>query len=172
MEVKIICSQKRKKTVSARMVKDKMLVYAPDGIPAVHLERIIQNFKRRFKQQRLKKELNTKEDLAVIAQRLNERYFKGKLEIAAIEYITDQYKKFGCCNYKSKVIRISHRLLEMPPWVRDYVVFHEMAHIIEPNHSRAFWKIVSRYRLAERARGYLMAKGFETERESDIDNNI
>jgi hypothetical protein len=47
----------------------------------------------------------------------------------------------------------------MPEWVRKYVVIHEMAHLVEPNHSRAFWDIVSRYKLAERARGYLMAAG-------------
>jgi predicted metal-dependent hydrolase len=49
----------------------------------------------------------------------------------------------------------------MPDWVRDYVLIHEMAHLIEPNHSKSFWDIVSRYELAERARGYLMAAGFE-----------
>ena len=47
----------------------------------------------------------------------------------------------------------------MPEWVRRYVLIHEMAHLIEPNHSRAFWDIVSRYKLTERARGYLMAVG-------------
>ena len=120
---------------------------------------------------KLKKELNAKEDLRGILERLNKRYFGGRLKVNKIEYVADQYKKFGCCSYKSKTIRISHHLAEMPPWVRNYVVFHEMAHIIEPNHSRAFWKIVSRYRLAERARAYLMAKGFETERESDVENN-
>ncbi len=55
----------------------------------------------------------------------------------------------------------------MPDWVRDYVIIHEMAHLIEPNHSKAFWDIVSRYKLAERARGYLMAKGIEPEAQPD-----
>ncbi len=171
MEVKIIHSRKRRRTISARLLKDTMYINAPADVSEIHLKEVITNFKKRFERRKLKKELNAKQGLKDIIKRLNERYFSGRLKVARIEYVTDQYRKFGCCNYKSKAIRISHHLAEMPPWVRNYVVFHEMAHIVEPNHSSAFWKIVSRYRLAERARGYLMAKGFETERESDIENS-
>ncbi|MBU4312320.1 MAG: M48 family metallopeptidase [Candidatus Omnitrophica bacterium] len=52
----------------------------------------------------------------------------------------------------------------MPIWVRNYVIIHEMAHLIEPNHSKSFWNIVSRFKLTERARGYLMAKGLDREK--------
>ena len=164
MEVKVARSDRRKKTISARLVEDTIHINVPANTSEVHLKELISNFKKRFERRKLKKELNAKQDLKSVVGRLNERHFDSRLKVNKIEYATDQYKKFGCCNYKSKTIRISHQLIEMPPWVRDYVIFHEMAHIIEPNHSSAFWKIISRYRLAERARGYLMAKGFETER--------
>ena len=167
MEVKIIRSQRRKRTISGRLVKNTLFVHTPVDMPEAHLEKIINNFKVRFERQRLKKELNEKEDLTGIAQRLNERYFAGKVKINRIEYVTNQSRKFGCCSYKSRNIRISHRLRTMPAWVRDYVIFHEIAHLVEPNHGKSFWNILSRYRLTERARGYLIAKGFETEDRSD-----
>ena len=38
---------------------------------------------------------------------------------------------------------------------------HELAHLLEANHGRNFWKLVGRYPLTERARGYLMALDLE-----------
>ena len=104
-------------------------------------------------------EVDRKQNLSEAAARINEKYFGNKLKVNSIEYVTNQNSKFGCCNYQSADIRISHKVGLMPRWVREYVLIHEMAHLIAPNHSRAFWDIVSRYRLAERARGYLMAAG-------------
>ena len=47
----------------------------------------------------------------------------------------------------------------VPGWVLDSVLIHELAHIAEPNHGPAFQELISRYELAERASGYLMALG-------------
>jgi predicted metal-dependent hydrolase len=165
MEVKIIRSRRRKRTISARLVKDTLLVSAPLLLSQERLEKIVADFKIKFEKKRLKQELDRKQNLIDIAGKLNEQYFQNKLKINSIEYVTDQNSKFGCCNYRDAHIRISHRIGLMPAWVRDYVLIHEMAHLVEPNHSRAFWDIVDRYELAERARGYLMAAGLESEAE-------
>ena len=168
MEVKIIRSGKRERTISARLAGDVMYVRAPADMPEKELEKVIKNFQRRFERKKLKKELNKADDLINIFTRLNEKYFGGKIKLGSIEYVTNQNCKFGSCSFRTGKIRISHSIAQMPVWVRDYVVMHEMAHIIEPNHSKSFWNIVNRYKLTERARGYLMAKGRETAGESDI----
>jgi len=159
MEVKIIRSKKRLRTVSARLVEDSLLVSAPLMLSQERLDKIVAGFKLKFTRKRLKEELGKEHNLSDLAGKINKRYFGNKLRVESIEYVTDQDSKFGCCNYNSGKIRISHKIGLMPEWVRRYVVIHEMAHLIEPNHGREFWKIVCRYRLAERARGYLMAAG-------------
>ena len=169
MDVKINYSNKRLRTVSARLINGSLLVNAPAAMPRERLEKVIDNFKVRFERRKLKKELNKTRPLAEIAAKLNDRYFNGKLKINSIEYATSQNSGFGCCNHRDASIRISHRLSRMPEWVRDCVIVHEMAHLIEPNHGPAFWNIVSRYELAERAKGYLMAVGLDSENEQDLE---
>jgi len=159
VEVKIIRSRRRFRTVSASLTKDILLVQAPQILSAERLNKIIDKFKIKFENKLLKTDLDKTRDLVGCANRINMKYFDNKLKLDLIEYATDQNSKFGCCNWRTARIRISHKISLMPGWVRDYVVLHEMAHLVEPNHGKAFWDIVSRYRLTERARGYLMAAG-------------
>jgi predicted metal-dependent hydrolase len=54
-----------------------------------------------------------------------------------------------------RTIRLSRRLVGMPDYVIDYVLLHELAHLLVPGHGREFWEQLSGYPKLERARGYL-----------------
>jgi len=163
MEIQIIRSQRRRKTVSARMKNGAMKVNAPANIDEERLQEIVERFRLKFERKSKITELSRNEDLTEISAKLNRRYFNEQIQINSIKYVTNQNSRFGSCNYRRKTIRISHRLANMPAWVRDYVIIHEMAHILEPNHGKSFYNLVSVYPLAERSRGFLLARGFELE---------
>ncbi len=167
-DVKIFRSPQRKRTVSARLENGDLWISAPVTLSDQELNKIISKFKERLLKRKLKRELNEKQDLKDIAEKLNREYFDGRLEIRAIEYSTNQNSKFGCCNVRTGKILISHRLAAMPVWVRDYVIIHELAHLIVPNHGKSFQRLISRYKLKERATGFLMAKGYQEEDDLDV----
>ena len=157
--VKILRSKKRRRSVSVRLLKDILVVRAPENMPEARLQEVIAGLKARIERKQLKEELNKSENLAIRAEKFNKRYFENKLKVNSIQYVTGQNSRFGCCNFRTGSIRISHRISSMPQWVRDYVIIHELAHLVAPDHSKAFWDIVNRYKLAERAKGYLIAVG-------------
>jgi predicted metal-dependent hydrolase len=96
-----------------------------------------------------------------MAQRLNGQYFDGRLRWSSIAWSAQQEKRYGSCTPADRTIRISYRLASMPRFVQEYVVMHELAHLLEANHGPRFWRLVNRYPRTERARGYLMAVGLE-----------
>jgi predicted metal-dependent hydrolase len=107
-----------------------------------------------------KKTLAGQIDLVDRASHLAARY--GLPSPESIEWSSRQHTLWGSASTATCRIRISDRLAGYPSWVTDYVIVHELAHLLEANHTDAFWQLVERYPLTERARGYLLAKG-ETE---------
>lgn len=159
--VRIIRSAKRRKTVGARLEDGVLVIRAPATIRDEELAPIIDSLKKRMKR-RAKNVPQSDEALEKQARELNRKYFDGRLKWQSVRYVTNQNSRFGSCTPDDGTIRLSHRLAGMPSWVRDYVLVHELAHLVEANHGPRFWDLVNRYPLTERARGYLMAVGLET----------
>ncbi len=125
--------------------------------------------KKRFEKKKRLRKLNTNDSLYNRAQLLNKKYFDGNLDFE-IKYVSNQRKRVGSCSPYQKRIRISDRIIDMPQWVQDYVIIHELAHLIHPNHSKAFWEKVHHYIYAERAKGYLIAIGINSQDEEELKN--
>jgi predicted metal-dependent hydrolase len=166
VEVKVIRSKRRKKTVEGRLESGVLVVRAPASITNAELAPIIQKLRSRVEKKQRRHQPNSDASLEARARELNRRYFQGKLTWQSIRYVTNQNKRFGSCTPSHGTIRISHRVEHMPAWVRDYVIIHELAHLIESNHSQAFWDLVNRYKRSERARGYLIGIGMANDGET------
>ncbi len=161
METKIIRSPKRKKTVQAKVIKGFLHVYLPLGLPFKEETRLVELMKNKVERKRLRDKLSSDDYLLKQFNNFNKKYFETKLSVNSIKFVTNQKSVRGSCTPKNKTIRLSHRLSSMPKWVLDYVIMHEMAHLVHPNHSKEFWAKVNEYKYTERARGFLIAKDQE-----------
>jgi predicted metal-dependent hydrolase len=78
--------------------------------------------------------------------------------------IRDQSSRWGSCT-SSGSLSFSWRLILAPPFVLDYLAAHEVAHLVEMNHSPRFWKVVARIcNHVERAKKWLDAEGNDLHR--------
>lgn len=94
-------------------------------------------------------------ELAEHAQRLSAQYFGGRARPTSVRWVTNQNTRWGSCTPAEGSIRLSHRLKGMPEYVIDYVLLHELAHLLVPGHGPDFWRLLEAYPRTERARGYL-----------------
>jgi predicted metal-dependent hydrolase len=155
MEVEVIRSARRRKTVEARQVGGTLRISIPATMTQAEEARWIEEMTRRFERRSQVKPI----DLTERARTLARQY--GLPTPASIRWVDNQHTRWGSCTTATGAVRISTALSKYPRWVLDYVIVHELAHLIEPSHRPAFWALVARYPHAERARGYLIAKGIE-----------
>ncbi len=97
-------------------------------------------------------------ELGARARRRARRYLiehVGTAVPTSIRWVNNQNGRWGSCTPADRTIRISDRIMDMPEWVIDYVLLHELVHLVVPSHNARFWSLVARYPRAERARGYL-----------------
>jgi predicted metal-dependent hydrolase len=153
-EVEVRRSRRRKRTVSAYRRDGKVIVMIPDRFTRAEeaewvttmLDRLDRSEKRRRR---------TDDQLMRRALELCHDYLQDRVEPASVRWVGNMTTRWGSCTTTTGEIRLSDRLQTMPPWVVDYVLLHELAHLIEPSHSQRFWRWVDHYPKAERAKGYL-----------------
>ena len=95
------------------------------------------------------------EALLARARQLSAGCLDGSAEPSSVRWVSNMASRWGSCTPVDGSIRISERLRDMPGWVLDYVLVHELAHLVVPGHGADFWELVARYPRTERARGYL-----------------
>lgn len=111
---------------------DKLVVYLPGT-----RKNMAPNYEKKLKEwyRQLAKD--------TIAARLS--YFSNKIDVQYNSFtIKDQKTRWGSCSGK-KNLNFSWRLIMAPPEVLDYVIVHELCHLVHLNHSPAFWHLVKSY---------------------------
>ena len=147
-------SARRRRTVSAYRDGDRTVVLIPARMSRAEERRWVTVMLERLAAQDARLRPSDAELLAR-AKDLSTRWLDGRARPRSIRWASNQGARWGSCTPVDGSIRLSTRLQGMPSWVVDYVLLHELTHLLVPGHGPDFWAHVDRFPRTERARGYL-----------------
>lgn len=157
-DVEVRRSARRRRTVQAYLRDRTVVVLVPARMTKAEEKFWVAEMVGRLERQedrRRRRRDRGDGDLLARARELSRRYLGGRAEPVEVRWVENQNDRWGSCTPANRTIRLSHRLRAMPVWVSDYVLVHELAHLLEDGHGPAFWRLVANYPRTERARGYL-----------------
>src|SRR3954463_9119974 len=154
-EVEVRRSKRRRRTVSAYRDGYRVVVMIPASLSRKEEAEWVETMLARLERSE-KRRKPSDSDLQRRATELSDKYLGGLAVPESVRWVDNQRSRWGSCTPGDRTIRLSTRLQGMPGWVIDYVLVHELAHLLESGHDAKFWAWVDRYPQAERAKGYLI----------------
>jgi hypothetical protein len=147
-------SRRRKRTVTAFRDAGKVVVCMPATFSKAQEEHWVGTMLQRLDAADARRR-PTDDRLLVRSRELSKQYLDGRAEPVSVRWSGNQSARWASCTPTDASLRVSDRLKGVPPWVLDYVLVHELAHLLVADHSDEFWALVDRYPRTERARGFL-----------------
>lgn len=157
--VEVRRSARRKRTLTAYREGDRIVVLVPDRFVGPDADAQVDSLVRRLiDRENRAKAPSGDAALTARAARLYDEHLReiaGEPPPFGVCWVSNQNRRWGSATPETGQIRISDRLRAAPDWVVDYVLMHELTHLLERGHTPRFHDLVGRFSLAERARGYL-----------------
>jgi predicted metal-dependent hydrolase len=151
MEIELVRGTRRRKHVEAVLTGDRLRVSFPRWMSLAEAQQTADELAERMRR-RVDPALI---DIAARTRKLARQY--GLPRPKTVRWVDNMRQRWGSCTPDDGAVRISSRLAAYPAWVLDYVLVHELAHLLVASHGPAHDALVDRYPYAERARGYLIA---------------
>ncbi|HUW78046.1 MAG TPA: M48 family metallopeptidase [Candidatus Nanopelagicaceae bacterium] len=147
-------SARRKRTVSAFREGSSIVVAIPARMSKREEAKLVPEMVAKV--ERSERKLRPGDDeLQTRAAKLSRELFDGKAQPTSVRWSSQMLSRWGSCTLDDASIRISTRIAGMPKYVLDYVLVHELAHLLEAAHSERFYELERRYARTERAIGFL-----------------
>jgi predicted metal-dependent hydrolase len=158
-EIEVRRSARRRRTVSAYRDGSRIVVLMPARFSRAEERRWVADMVNRIttRETRERSRGPRRSDAALLSRcaELSTLYIGGQATPSSVRWVDTMRTRWASCTPVDATIRVSSRLRQMPSWVLDYVLVHELAHLLVPGHGRDFWALVEKYPRTERARGYL-----------------
>lgn len=142
-EVEIRASARRKKTGTAHWSGSRIVVQIPARLRGRDRAVFVDNLVERLLTQRPQLaagDAHLEERARVLAE-----LYLGGVEASSVRWATNQRRRWASCSPDTREIRVSSRLRQCPEWVIDAVLVHELAHLLEADHSAAFYELANRH---------------------------
>lgn len=161
--VEVVRSKRRTKSYAGRLTNGVLRITVPSWMGARDEQRAVAEMTARFR----RKMSTERIDLAKRMRQLHRTY--GLPVAREIRWSDDMRSRWASCTPGTSTIRVSTRIAAFPDWVVDYVLVHEMAHLLHAGHGSDFWLAVSVYPRTERAIGYLIARSGDDTNDEPLD---
>ena len=154
--VEVRRSNKRRRTVSAAREGNKTVLNVPQRMSITEIEEIARDLINRMNE-RDPRAYFSDDELFKRAQELSATYLFSKADPKSVAWSTRLTSTWGICTPLEGEIRITSRLQGMPQYVLDYVLLHELVHLVINDHGKDFESMMRTFEKKERAEGYLDA---------------
>ncbi len=134
--VEVRRSRRRRRTVAAYREDGHVIVLIPARMTRAEEKEWVNTMLARLDRQE-KRRRPSDAGLMRRAERLDAKYLGGAAAPTTVRWVDNQNSRWGSCTPADRAIRLSRRLEGMPGWVIDYVLVHELAHLIEIGHTRS-----------------------------------
>jgi len=152
--VEVVRSTRRRRSASAYARDGVVVVQLPAHLSRREQERLIGELVDQVTGQARIAAAGGDAALMVRARRLADTYLDA-VRPTSVRWSGRMRRRFGSCTPEDGSIRISRELAAFPDYVLDYVIVHELAHLVHADHSPAFESLVARYPDTARARAFL-----------------
>jgi predicted metal-dependent hydrolase len=133
--------RKRVRNVNVRLVGEELRVSAPHHVPRDELEEIVTGLARRLVRRARAEVVNSDEAALAVLRRVADR-FPEPPPVTEVRFVTNQRARWGSYSERTGVVRLNAALCQLPRWVLEAVVAHELAHSFYPDHSPKFWNLL------------------------------
>lgn len=153
-DVQVRASSRRRRTVTAYRERGRTIVLVPARMPRAEIVGYVRDLVGRL-EARDRRRRPSDAGLATRADELSARYLGGAAEPASVRWVDNQQQRWGSCTPYDRTIRLSSRMHDMPDYVIDYVLLHELAHLLVPGHGPDFEALLVDYPRLLEARAFL-----------------
>lgn len=158
--VEVRRSAKRRKTIEAFRKGDTIIVSIPARMSKREEDRVVAEMVTKLSKD--DQRLNS-DELMARAVEINARYLDHQATPTIVEWSSRMERIWGSCTIEERAIRISNRLDDAPRYALDYILLHELAHLIVAGHGPEFKALLALYPERERAEGYLEGRQIRLE---------